>query len=275
MPRLLQIRRAVLSSLTLGAAGVLAHYYPQLVAGFPHLVYLTGWFLGVLCLGLTAYNLRKKLPFLPLLSSRVWLQFHAYAGLFAGVLFVFHLRFAVPAGPFNLALAGLFLAVTLSGISGWWLSRAIPRRLTSAGGEVPFERIPVIRRDLRLQAEKIALAAIPEAKSTTLADFYVRELAPAFAAGPAFFPHLLGSRAALNNRLAALAETGRYLAASEQTRAEEIAELVRARHVLDFHHANQLLLKGWLFVHLPLTYALLVFTFVHILLVHTYYGGAR
>jgi hypothetical protein len=275
MPRPLQLRRAVLYLLTLGAAGVLAHYYPRLAACFPHIVYLTGWLLLALCLGLTAYNLRKKLPFLPLLSSRVWLQFHAYAGLFAGVLFIFHLRFSIPGGAFNLVLAALFLAVTLSGIGGWWLSRVIPRRLTSAGGEVPFERIPVIRRDIRLQAEKITLAAIPEAKSTTLADFYVRELAPAFAARPSFFRHLLGSRAALNDRLAALSEAGRYLAPAEQTRAEQIAGLLRARHALDFHHANQLLLKGWLFVHLPLTYALLVFTAVHVLLVHAYSGGAR
>ncbi len=275
MPRPLQLRRAVLSLLTLGATGVLAHYYPRLAACFPHIVYLSGWLLLALCLGLTAYNLRKKLPFLPLLSSRVWLQFHAYAGLFAGVLFIFHLRFSIPGGAFNLVLAALFLAVTLSGIGGWWLSRVIPRRLTSAGGEVPFERIPVIRRDIRLQAEKITLAAIPEAKSTTLADFYVRELAPAFAARPSFFRHLLGSRAALNDRLAALSEAGRYLAPAEQTRAEQIADLLRARHALDFHHANQLLLKSWLFVHLPLTYALLVFTSVHVLLVHAYSGGAR
>lgn len=161
MPRPLQLRRAVLSLLTLGAAGVLAHYYPRLAACFPHIVYLTGWLLLALCLGLTAYNLRKKLPFLPLLSSRVWLQFHAYAGLFAGVLFIFHLRFSIPGGAFNLVLAALFLAVTLSGIGGWWLSRVIPRRLTSAGGEVPFERIPIIRRDIRLQAEKSRLPPSP------------------------------------------------------------------------------------------------------------------
>lgn len=271
----LKLRRATLSLLTVAASIVLAFYYARLEAALPHLVFLTGWLLLALCLFLTAYNARKKLPFLPLGSSRLWLQFHAYAGLFAGVLFLFHLRMEVPSGPFNLALAGFFVAVTLTGILGWWLSRAIPKRLATVGGEVPFERIPAVRRDLRLQAEQIALAAIPEAKASTLADFYARELAPAFSTGPSFFPHLVASRDALNDRLAALSEVGRYLGPTEKTRAESLAELIRARHVLDFHHANQLLLKSWLFTHVPLTYGLLLFTAVHVVLVLAFSGGAR
>ena len=275
MLRPLVIRRAILSFLTSAAAAALAAAWPGLEARFPHLAYLTGWVLLGLCLFLTAYNARKKLPVLPFLSSRAWLQLHAYAGLFAGVLFLFHLRLSFPAGLFNLALAALFVAVSLSGIAGWWLSRVIPRRLTTAGGEVPFERIPAVRRDLRLRAEEAALAAIPEARASTLADYYLRELAPAFAAGPAFFRHLAGSRRLLNDRLADLAEAGRFLGPAEQVRAETLAGLVRARHVLDFHYANQLLLKGWLFVHVPLTYGLLVFTGLHVILVHAFSGGAR
>lgn len=275
MPRPLQIRRAALSLLTLVACAVLAFFYPRLEAALPHLVYLTGWALLALCLFLTLYNARKKLPFLPLATSRLWLQIHAYAGLFTAALFVFHLRFSVPSGIFNLALAALFLAVTFSGIAGWWLSRVIPRRLTTAGGEVPFERIPIVRRELRLEAEKTALSAIPEAKDTTLADFYVRDLAPAFAAGPRLLPHLIASRRELNDRLASLAEAGRFLSAPEKARAEQLAELIRARHVLDFHYTNQLVLKTWLFVHIPLTYGMLLFAALHVLLVVAFSGGAR
>lgn len=275
MPRPLQLRRAALSLLTLVACAILAFFYPRLEAALPHLVYLTGWALLALCLFLTLYNARKKLPFLPLATSRLWLQIHAYAGLFTAALFVFHLRFSVPSGVFNLALAALFLAVTLSGIAGWWLSRVIPRRLTTAGGEVPFERIPIVRRELRLAAEKTALSAIPEAKDTTLADFYVRDLAPAFADGPRLLPHLIASRRELNDRLASLAEAGRFLSAPEKARSEQLAELIRARHVLDFHYTNQLVLKTWLFVHIPLTYGMLLFAALHVLLVVAFSGGAR
>jgi hypothetical protein len=275
MLRPLKIRRAALSLLTLVACAILALYYPRVEAALPHLVYLTGWALLALCLFLTAYNARKKLPFLPLGTSRLWLQIHAYAGLFTAVLFAFHLRLEVPRGTFNLVLAGLFLAVTASGLFGWWLSRVIPRRLTTAGGEVPFERIPTIRRDLRLQAEKLALTSVPEAQAATLAEFYARDLAPAFAAGPRLLPHLLASRRELNDRLATLVEAGRFLSEPEKKRAAELGELVRARHALDFHHANQLLLKTWLFAHVPLTYGMLLFAALHVLLVLSFSGGAR
>jgi hypothetical protein len=67
----------------------------------------------------------------------------------------------------------------------------------------------------------------------------------------------------------------RYLGPTEKPRAAVLAELVRARYNLDFHHANQLLLKSWLFTHLPLTYGLLIFTCLHVILVHAFNGGAR
>jgi hypothetical protein len=71
-----------------------------------------------------------------------------------------------------------------------------------------------------------------------------------------------------------LAEVSRYLSPPEQARADSLAELVRARHVLDFHYANQLLLKTWLFSHVPLTYGLLLLTALHVVLVHAFSGGA-
>lgn len=275
MLRPLQLRRAALSLATLLAGAALALHFPRLAAALPHLDHLTGWALLALCLLLTAYGARKKLPSLPLFSSRAWLQFHAYAGLLAALLFAYHIRLDLPRGPFHLALAALFLAVTLTGLLGWWLGRLIPRRLTTTGGEVPFERIPLVRRELRLRADALALAAIPEARDTTLADIYARHLAPALAAPPRLLPHLLASPRELNDRLALLAASVRFLSPPEKTRADELGELVRARHVLDFHYANQLLLKAWLFVHVPLTYGLLLFTALHVVLVLAFSGGAR
>ena len=46
----------------------------------------------------------------------------------------------------------------------------------------------------------------------------------------------------------------------------QLAEFVRAKDNLDFQRAVQGMLKGWLFVHIPLTYALLLFAAVHGLL---------
>jgi hypothetical protein len=34
-------------------------------------------------------------------------------------------------------------------------------------------------------------------------------------------------------------------------------------------------MKGWLFVHIPLTYGLLVFSVAHVVIIYSFSGGAR
>src|SRR5271169_1498840 len=140
------LHRIVYPASLAAAAAAAVWRFRRAEPGHPLLVYVSGWFLLALVLALTAYNARKKLAFLPLLSSQTWLRAHAWLGGFAGLVFLMHLRWRLPAGPFDSLLAALFAAVTLSGVAGWWLSRSVPRRLTSAGGEVPSERIPVVLR---------------------------------------------------------------------------------------------------------------------------------
>lgn len=255
------------------AAGIA--WFARAEPSHPHMVFLTGWGLLAAVALLTAYNGRKKLSFLPLLSSRAWLRLHSWLGLFAAVLFMMHLRWRIPTSPFEAILAALFVAVTLSGIAGWWLSRVLPRRLTSAGGEVPYERIPIIRRSLRERAEALVVSGIPAAGASTLAEFYAARLS-AFFAGPSNFgPHLVGSSSALNSMLTDLGEAKKYLSHQEKSAAVELAALVREKDALDLHRSVQLVLKGWLFVHIPLTYGMLSFIVVHVVIVYSYSGGAR
>jgi hypothetical protein len=257
-----------------GAALALRAYL-RAAPSYPHAAYLTGWALFALILFLTAYNARKKIPFLPLLSSRLWLRAHSWVGMAAALVFMAHLGWRKPAGPLGAALAVLFVAVTLSGIAGWWLSRVLPRRLTSAGGEVPYDRIPAIRRALRQRAESLVITGIPTAGATTLADFYASRLS-SFFEGPANFgQHLFGSRHALNSMLSELGEVKKYLNHAEKSAAIELAALVREKDALDLHRSMQLVLKGWLFVHIPLTYGMLAFIGVHVVLVYAFAGGAR
>jgi len=259
--------------LVASAAAIWEH--ERLRDAYPRLVYFTGWALFALILALTLYNVRKKLAFLPLFSSRTWFQVHVYTGLFTGLAFVLHLRWRMPTGWLEGVLAGLFIGVTLSGIVGWWLSNALPKRLTTAGGEVPYERIPVIRHELQLKAEALALQAIPEAKATTLADFYARKVSGYFSAPPSFGKSIRGSRRGLTILLGDLAQTKRYFTAVEQVNADQLADLIREKDALDYQRTNQLILKGWLFLHIPLTYGLIVFSAVHVVLVYAFSGGAR
>lgn len=275
MTHAIAIRRLVLSLLLCGLAAFAIARHAALRPTHAHLAYVTGWILLALMLGLTAYNVRKKLPFLPLLNSRTWFQLHVYLGLFTALAFLLHVQWRWPTGRFEGALAGLFTAVTLTGLFGWWISRTIPPRLTTIGGEVPYERISTVRRDLRARAERLVLDAIPKSKAATLADFYAGRLAEFFAGPANFMAHLRGSRRPLNRFLAQIAELKRFVGPDEVGAVDELAELVRQKDALDFHRAMQLMLKGWLFVHIPLTYALLVFTAAHVVIVYAFSGGAR
>lgn len=243
--------------------------------GMPRMSYLSGWALFAVILLLTIYNGRKKLPFLPLLSSEAWLQFHIYAGLLTGVLFVVHVSYRIPTGWFQGVLAWLYLLVMASGFFGLFVSRAIPKRLTTRGGEVLFERIPAIRRQLQEQTEALALQSVSEVKSSTIADFYLRELKDFFEGPKNFNAHLFEIRSPLNGLLNKISDVKRYLNEQERATMDRIATLVRQKDGLDYHYALQLMVKLWLFVHIPLTYSLLLFTLAHIVLVFAFSGGAR
>lgn len=248
-----------------------ARYTPQ----FPRLDYFSGAMLFTLMVVLTLYNGRKKLPFLPLGTSESWLQFHVYAGFLTVILFLVHIQFRPPRGWFDIILATLYVLVTGSGIAGLAITRSIPKRLTTRGGEVLFERIPAIRRYLQEQAETLALKTMPEAHSTTIADFYVRHLQDFFDGPRNLSLHVFEVRRPLNLLQNKIADVNRYLDARERETLDKIEFLVRQKDGLDYHQALQLLLRGWLFVHIPLTYSLMIFSVMHIVLVYAFSGGAR
>ena len=67
----------------------------------------------------------------------------------------------------------------------------------------------------------------------------------------------------------------RFTNEAERAALDKLAALVRQKDGLDYHRALQLTLKLWLFVHIPLTYGLLVFTVLHIVLVFGFSGGVQ
>ena len=91
-------QRVVGWSLFLILSAVVVWLHFKFASDIPQFAFLSGWALFAIILALTLYNARKKLPFLPLLSSETWLQFHIYAGLFTGVLFAIHVSYRIPTG---------------------------------------------------------------------------------------------------------------------------------------------------------------------------------
>jgi len=239
----------------------------------PDYAFLTGWILFAAMLALTFFNARKKLPFLPLGKAETWLQIHIYLGFFTVILFLIHLNFRLPRGGFEITLAWLFALVSVSGVVGLIFSRVLPRRLATRGGEVILEKIPALRHAMKTEAENLALGK--DAKSPVIAEFYTRRLAPFFAGPDHFWLHVFESRRPLNALVAELDDLRRFTNETERATLDKLAALVRQKDGLDYHRALQFTLKLWLFVHIPLTYGLLVFTGLHIVLVFGFSGGAR
>ncbi len=259
--------------LLLVATVVTGYLHRRHAGALPGYAFLTGWVLLAAMLVLTFYNVWKKLPFLPFGRSEFWLQLHLYLGYFTVVLFLVHLNFRPPRGVFEIVLAALFTFVSASGVVGILLSRVLPRRLATRGGEVIYEKIPALRVACRTQAE--ALAVGPDSQSVVIGEFYLHRLADFFARPRNFWWHLAESRRPVAALLRELEDVQRTGSEAERVALAKLAELVRQKDGLDYHRSVQLSLKLWLFVHIPLTYGLLVFTALHLALVYGFSGGAR
>jgi hypothetical protein len=266
-------RQLILGLFLLLAAGAAALWLHEKFRALPNYAFLTGWVLLAAMLVLTFFNLRKKLPFLAAGRAETWLQIHVYLGFFTVLLFLIHLNFRLPHGWFEIILAWLFALVSASGVAGLWISRLFPRRLATRGGEVIFEKIPALRNSLKTQAEEIALGT--KATSPVIAEFYVKRLAPFFMGPDNFWLHLAESRRPAGALLGELDDLRRFADDAGREKIGQLARLVQQKDGLDYHRSLQMTLKLWLFVHIPLTYGLLVFTALHIALVFGFSGGAR
>jgi len=268
-------RRRSALILTLLSAALLVVFlwaYKQRLASS---AFVSGWILFAIMLVLTAYNLRKKVPFLPLMKSSTWLQIHLYLGLITIVLFLAHVGLRVPNGGLEVTIAALYVIVAGTGLLGLFITRSFPKRLSVRGEEVLFERMPIYRRTLSDRAEKLVLDAVAETNTTTIADYYKLRLAGFFAGFRNYWHHLVESHRPRHTFATEFSDLDRYLSDRERQIVGELSQIVYVKDDLDYQHALQKTLKGWLFVHIAATYSLLVFVVAHIIVVHAFHGGLR
>jgi hypothetical protein len=237
----------------------------------PDAIY-TGLLLLFLVLGLALFNARKKLPFLPLAKAATWLQIHVYAGWFCLLVFFLHIRFRLPTGPMEITLAVIFCIVVLSGAFGLYISRNLPPRMTASGETLLYERIPAYRLHIQRNVEDLVRKAESETESSTLADFYVQRLRNFFARVPPAVSALASTDRGLHTLLAEVNALDRYLNEQERAIANDIRDWIETKQNLDFQYAAQRLLKIWLFVHIPLTYGLILLGITHGIIATLYAG---
>ncbi len=233
-----------------------------------------GWILLLSVIALELFGACKKLSVVSVGTSRVWLQLHIYVGFLSVLLFALHTGLRIPDGYLEITLFWLYAVVAGSGLVGLVLSRVLPHRLSARGEEVIFERIPIFMRHLREHSEGLVVKSVEEGKSTVMADFYCRRLARFFSGPRDFWAHILGLDRTCVALLAETRAIDRYLDEGQRAIRVQLEAAIEKKDELDFHFAGQAALKYWLFVHVPLTYSLLISSILHVFIVYAFSGTA-
>lgn len=254
--------------LGLSCAVVYLQYQQLMDTGFT-----TGYALLAALGILSSYSLKKRWSFLRFLgTSSTWLHIHVYLALGSFVFFLIHIGFRVPDGWFEQLLACLFMAVSLSGVWGLYITRTYPRKLSNTRIEYIFEQIPTQRYLLMQEAETIVLQNCQA--SPTLGDFYRDRLLPYFAGSRSFWYLAFPTGRLRRNLMLELRHLDRYLAVDQRNAARDLGRLIQDRDDMDYQFALQGQLKGWLFFHIGCSAVLVILAIFHTVLVHAFDGGA-
>lgn len=237
--------------------------------------YATGYLLFGVIFTLAAYNVRKRLPGLPLGSSANWLQLHIYLGIGSAALVLLHSGAKWPTGWLETVLAGSYWATFASGLWGLYLTRTLPKQLARTSEQYIYERIPILRREILDQSRTAVLSAAGDRGATTLAEFYCTRL-DSYLSEPRGGLYAIRPTSTLRRQLMReLSDLRRFLSQAELKASEVLFALVRKKDDLDFHESRQGLLKRWLFVHITLTCVLLTSAVLHGWLALAMRGGVQ
>ena len=272
MPKLRR-RRWINVGLTTVAIVVVVAYFEQQRSRLEPIGYTSGYWMAGVVVALISFHWRKKLTFLPIGGASTWMQVHIYLGIFSLPLFLVHTGWRIPDGIFERMLATNFIAVAASGVVGLFVTRTYPRRLTNSTEEFVYERIPAYRNQLQTTTRNLVLQVAAEHGNTTLADFYVERLGSYFEQPRSLAFQLLPDTRKRRHLMADLSRLQRYLSDAERQASDRLFHLIRKKDDLDYQEVLQRTLKLWLFVHIALSYTLLILGSVHAAMALSFRGG--
>jgi hypothetical protein len=239
--------------------------------------YLDGWVLAG-GMGLQLYfHIAIKTASLSAKAAARWRKIHIFLGYLLIAVFIFHSDFSLPDTGFEWALWAGFVLVTLSGIFGTYLAWSLHK--WGMDEHASYDRIPTRRaelgRDVHAAIAKtdpataaIALPAPPY--DAWIMDLYTSHLRDFFQGQRNFTAHLIGSQRPLKRLTDEIENLSRYVDQRSQEKLAAIKNLVIEKDRLDFARVYLGLAKGWLYVHVPVTYALIVLTVLHVLVVYAF-----
>jgi len=235
--------------------------------------FFSGWTLFACITTMLLLSWRKKVVILPFGRVRHWLLVHYYVGFLTIAVFIVHTKYELPGSLLHWMLWSLLVLVSLSGLAGATISKIVPPRLEAQGERILFDRIPLFRAQLAAQAEAVARDSVQDGNTRSIARLYVDTLSDFFAGPRNILSHLAASKVPQARLLSQLSAIERYLDQAGKVRLQTMRDLVEAKSNLDFHYANGGLLRLWLFMHIPATYALVMAIAVHVVLEYAFAAG--
>ena len=244
--------------------------------------YLDGWILAVGMALQIYFHVAIKTARLSPKAAMRWRKIHIFLGYVLIAVFISHSDFSLPDTGFEWALWTGFVLVTLSGIFGTYLAWSLKAKGRIDEG-VSYDRIPTLRAELARDvhaavgetdqdAAQIALPGLPH--DDWIMDLYSNHLRDFFDGQRNSAAHLIGSQRPLKRLTDEIDGLSRYVDQQGQEKLAAIKTLVVEKDQLDFARVYLGLTKAWLFVHVPVTYGLIVLTVLHGLVVYAYSLGA-
>jgi hypothetical protein len=249
--------------------------------------YLDGWVLaGGMALQLY-FHIAAKTARLSPRSAMRWRKIHIFVGYLLIAAFISHSDFSLPDTGFEWALWMGFVLVTLSGIFGTYLAWSLKTKGRIDDG-VSYDRIPNLRAELARDVQAAVAETDPAAAQIALpglsalpglphdawiVDLYTNHLWDFFQGQSNFAAHLFGSQRPLQRLTVEIDNLSRYLDQHGREKLAAIKLLVIEKDRLDFAAVHLGLTRGLLFVHVPVTYALVALTVLHVLVAYAYSSG--
>ncbi len=225
---------------------------------------------------------RKKLPVWRLGRAQSWMRGHLWLGLLSLPMILFHGGFRF-GGPLTSVLMILLILVVASGLFGAALQHYMPNVMTAeVQKETIFEQIDHVRAGMIADADALVASttgsdepagvrrttrstiavqtvALPQEAAAALSSFYVREMRP-------FLQNDGGERHALADASSARAifvELRTLLPAETHDAVKNLEDICEEERQLRRQTRLHHWLHGWLMLHIPLSFALLLLGCVH------------
>ena len=234
----------------------------------------------------TLLSLRKKFPVWRVGRAQTWMRGHLWLGLLSYPIILLHAGFSW-GGPLTRAMMWIFTFVIISGIAGAVLQHFMPRLITQrVPMETIYDQIDRVQAQLLTEADELiasidaiatklglyvaaakvgsaatlpATGTTPEAAVNELRSVYTESIRPFLAARGAY-RHPLYARKNAKGMFIRL----RKLTPEElKDVIEDLENVCEEKRDLDRQSRMHRGLHAWLFIHLPLSFALIVLGFIH------------